>query len=465
MYYSFDADFGNLVYDLGGHFRNGLIYGAAWKPQYSVGAPSAPAGKSLYLNQPSQEVDVLTEFDLTSAYTTSSYSKFQAATLGTTYSHLTVDFFFAVEKLANNNGEALLNFADVDSFIGSGDPDGLTLWISEGLLLWLREHGSLGQALTTRDVLIANLSSSSSSTSSSSWHHLVLSLREPCAVQGAAAEVRLDGALRATIAAATDSLRVCGRRPVFNAHWWQQGQRSSARLQMKLDEVRVYGAAAVPPPPLPAPPIPIFSSAAFVCSFTCGDAAAGTVYWRRVLARGSYGTEDDGATTMQTLLEASPTGIVRRLCSGELYYKRVTDPSTIMAYDLLAGTWNSTNNVLNQDFELYSAYPDATASTNRWRSCSYNTDGMGFPGECGPTEAVAGQWSLWGATGDSAGQADVTFEIEVPCPCAARVCSCATCAGLKFGDVQPSCMDLIAPYCKTYASSDTGCQTFSGRTQ
>eukprot|EP00854_Cymbomonas_tetramitiformis_P013015 gene13015-15376_t len=391
MYYSFDADFGTLVHDLSGHFRNGITYGAAWRPEYSAGA-ALPYGKSLHLNQPSQELDILSQLDLTSAYTTSSYSKFQAAALGTAYSHLTVDFFFAVEKLTIADGEALLNFAAVDSFIGTGDPDGLALW-------------------------------------------------------GAAAELHLDGTLRATIATATSSLRVCGRRPVFNAHWWQQGRRSSARLQMKLDEVRVYGAAAVPPPPLPAPPISIFSSAGFVCSFMCSNAAAGTVYWRRVLARGSFGTEDDSAMTIQTLLEASPTGIVRRLCDGcstshrELYYKRLTDASTITAYDLLAGTWNSTNNVLNQDFELYSSYSAATARTDRWRSCSYNTAGVGFPGECGQTEAVAGQWSLWGATGDSAGQADVAFEIE------------------------PSCMDLIAPYCKTYASSDTGCQTFSGRKQ
>eukprot|EP00854_Cymbomonas_tetramitiformis_P009357 gene9357-11090_t len=269
-----------------------------------------------------------------------------SAMLGNDYLHLTVDFYFNLEALAYPDGEALLNFATINS---TGlDRDGLSVWLDSSSALWLRRSDDFG--VESGDDLLL-----SASVSYGSWHHIVISTTAPCADAGTAMEVWLDGQQRVTTV---------------------------------LTE-------------------------------------AARVYWSLALAKGNYGTVDVGAAALDALFTASTSGIVKRLCSScaashrEIYYKRLPNRATISLHGYLASNWSSTENVLNVDFELYSSHADALAGTNRWTYCNYYTaPGVGFPGECGATGAVAGQWNTWApATGGGTGQVDVAFYAQIDCPC------------------------------------------------
>ncbi|KAK3274515.1 hypothetical protein CYMTET_17300, partial [Cymbomonas tetramitiformis] len=447
----------STVYDIGGAYRHGRTRGSAWKPVYTSGY----SGRALYLNASTTEFDMHQGLYV-DAYSSSSSSKFEGAMLGNDYLHLTVDFYFNLEALAYPDGEALLNFATINS---TGlDRDGLSVWLDSSSALWLRRSDDFG--VESGDDLLL-----SASVSYGSWHHIVISTTAPCADAGTAMEVWLDGQQRVTTVL-TEAARVCGRLPVFNAHWWLSGARSSSRLKMKLDEVRIYSNSTTPPPPSPPPPAPYFPNTKFVCPFACG-AATGEVYWSLALAKGNYGTVDVGAAALDALFTASTSGIVKRLCSScaashrEIYYKRLPNRATISLHGYLASNWSSTENVLNVDFELYSSHADALAGTNRWTYCNYYTaPGVGFPGECGATGAVAGQWNTWApATGGGTGQVDVAFYAQIDCPCVVSTCACKTCTSIRFGDVDPACMEYTQSYCAAYSESDAGCSNFTGRVQ
>eukprot|EP00854_Cymbomonas_tetramitiformis_P015115 gene15115-17875_t len=201
--------------------------------------------------------------------------------------------------------------------------------------------------------------------------------------------------------------------------------------------------------------------------------ATGAVYWSIALAKGSYGAVDIGEDALDALFTASTAGIVKRLCSScatshrEIYYKRLPRRAPISLHGYLASNWSSTANILNVDFELYSTHADALAGANRWTYCNYySAQGVGFPGECGEAGAVTGQWNTWApAAGGSAGHDDVAFYVQIDCPCAISTCACKTCTSIRFGDVDPACMEYTQSYCATYSGSDAGCSNFTGRVQ
>ncbi|KAK3273437.1 hypothetical protein CYMTET_18324 [Cymbomonas tetramitiformis] len=447
----------STVYDIGGAHQHGSTRGSAWVPVFTSGL----SGRALYLNASTSDIDIH-EGVYVDAYSTSASSKFEGAVLGSDYLHLTVDFYFNLELLGHPDGEALLNFAAAST---TGlDRDGLSVWLDSPSTLWLRRSDEFG--VESGDALLL-----SASVSYGSWHHIVISMAAPCAEMGTAVEVWLDGR-QCVVATFSEAARVCGRLPIFNAHWWLSGRRSSSRLQIKLDEVRIYSNSSTPPPPSPPPPSPYFPSTRFVCPFACGT-ATGAVYWSLALAKGSYGAVDIGEDALDALFTASTAGIVKRLCSScatshrEIYYKRLPRRAPISLHGYLASNWSSTANILNVDFELYSTHADALAGANRWTYCNYySAQGVGFPGECGAAGAVTGQWNIWApAAGGSAGQDDVAFYVQIDCPCAISTCACKTCTSIRFGDVDPACMEYTQRYCATYSGSDAGCSNFTGRVQ
>ena len=93
------------------------------------------------------------------------------------------------------------------------------------------------------------------------------------------------------------------------------------------------------------------------------------------------------------------SGIIRRECADcapshrEIYFKRTTTPEEFDAYTYMLVTWSNSNNVLHEDFEIYSSLEDALADENPWTFCNYNDPGIGFPRDCGPTGYVAFQWN------------------------------------------------------------------------
>jgi len=132
-----------------------------------------------------------------------------------------------------------------------------------------------------------------------------------------------------------------------------------------------------------------------------------TVFFADVLL-GSY---DRGALNTNALFASS--GIFYRDCRScaathqKIYYKRITPvPAGFSIYDQMVTTWSSTNNVLNTDFKLYSSYYDMMNGTNAWSFCNYDTTAVAFPGDCGPSEAVGGQWNS-----NTGGQANYRFYV------------------------------------------------------
>jgi hypothetical protein len=100
--------------------------------------------------------------------------------------------------------------------------------------------------------------------------------------------------------------------------------------------------------------------------------------------------------------EAQDVPIVRRVCAGcnfshrDIYYRRLTPmPDDFDLLDTLMNNWIDTDNVLNEDFALYSTHLDAFYDTNRWTYCNYNVPGVGFPRDCGPNGMVASNWNSY----------------------------------------------------------------------
>jgi hypothetical protein len=105
----------------------------------------------------------------------------------------------------------------------------------------------------------------------------------------------------------------------------------------------------------------------------------------------------------------------------------------------MINTWSSSNNVLNQDFELYSTLEDLENGVNKWTYCNYDDDGVGFPRDCGPTGGVPSQWSPY--------QSDTEFSILV---------ASGTSAGTMFCDAN------VPDGWADNADEIAGCQDASG---
>lgn len=124
----------------------------------------------------------------------------------------------------------------------------------------------------------------------------------------------------------------------------------------------------------------------------------------------------------------SPNRILYRKCFDcaashqDIYYRRIRTEIALpfdMLTMMLQDWFNSPSNVLNTDFELYSTYEDAVLRTNKWNSCNYNDQDVGFPRDCGPTGSVGNQWNSFDRhTGNtkfntSLGKSSVYFAVVV----------------------------------------------------
>jgi len=96
----------------------------------------------------------------------------------------------------------------------------------------------------------------------------------------------------------------------------------------------------------------------------------------------------------------SPVFYVKRICDScsrethkEIVYKRLTPlPEGISLNNLFTYTWSSSDNILNQDFELYDNMLNALRGVRRWNFCNYDDTGVGFPRDCGSNRYIGGQW-------------------------------------------------------------------------
>ena len=108
-------------------------------------------------------------------------------------------------------------------------------------------------------------------------------------------------------------------------------------------------------------------------------------------------TFDIGGSTFNKIFWNSPNHILKRFCPDcedshrEIYYKRLTK---LDSFDLYSYTehWRSEDNILGQDFKLYSTLDDAMNDRNAWTYCNYD-DNTGMFRDCGPNGAINYQWT------------------------------------------------------------------------
>jgi len=154
--------------------------------------------------------------------------------------------------------------------------------------------------------------------------------------------------------------------------------------------------------------------------------------WAYVLGKGKRSHYSDATdVSFRGLVEAGCMNadksdrfcIIRRFCDScssndhvDIYYKRLTPIPPIDKedfLDLFLNNWFDTpNNALHVDFELYSTLEDAIWGKNEWKFCNYNDGGVGFPRDCGPNRFIGGQWNSYvrgGGTADSH-----AFYVEMP---------------------------------------------------
>lgn len=81
-------------------------------------------------------------------------------------------------------------------------------------------------------------------------------------------------------------------------------------------------------------------------------------------------------------------------------YKRLkAPPAEFSMYNNAKGTWSSSNNLINQDFAMYSSVDDARNGTNAWTFCNYDDPGVGGFRDCGKSAPTTSQWNSETHTG------------------------------------------------------------------
>jgi len=136
--------------------------------------------------------------------------------------------------------------------------------------------------------------------------------------------------------------------------------------------------------------------------------------WTPILGKKFLYHPEMSLEDFNTAFAASSTKVIRRICKScspshrDIYYKRLTSiPDSLDMITLLKDSFSSAHNVLGTDFELYSK--DKKGNVTNWSFCDYSGT-HGFPYQCGPTEAVADQWTS--STLTSTYAKDYAFYIE-----------------------------------------------------
>jgi hypothetical protein len=90
------------------------------------------------------------------------------------------------------------------------------------------------------------------------------------------------------------------------------------------------------------------------------------------------------------------SGLLEYVIDGTTYnyYQRFRGISTFDYYGSLAETWTSRQNVLGTDFGMFALNTSGNSTvTISFGSCSFDEEGMGYPGYCGPSAPVYGKWT------------------------------------------------------------------------
>lgn len=130
---------------------------------------------------------------------------------------------------------------------------------------------------------------------------------------------------------------------------------------------------------------------------------------------------DAGAAIVNEIFEHRSTGVIKYLVDGRPYnyYQRLRDIEGFDMYSNLAITWASERNVMHTDFEMYTTYADLAARRRPWAFCNYDDPGVGYPRDCGVTEAVGGYWTeIHGSEYpyNGGGQQTAAFQLQLLLP-------------------------------------------------
>jgi len=138
--------------------------------------------------------------------------------------------------------------------------------------------------------------------------------------------------------------------------------------------------------------------------------AQGYEGWTQLYGRGRLKSPETNPELWNQIDEGS---YVRRICKScsrdshkDIIYKRLTPKDGIDFETLFMSEWfsdpaGSGKNVRNSDFNLFSTMDDALNDTNPWSFCNYNSGGVGFPRDCGPTAQVTNEWNSMSKGGET----------------------------------------------------------------
>jgi len=132
--------------------------------------------------------------------------------------------------------------------------------------------------------------------------------------------------------------------------------------------------------------------------------------WTQLYGRGMLISPETNPELWNQIDEGS---YVRRICKScsndfhkDIIYKRLTPKGEIDFENLFLSNWysdpaGSGKNVRDSDFNLFSSIHDAQNNENPWSYCNYNSNGIGFPRDCGPTERVVNEWNSMSKGGET----------------------------------------------------------------
>ena len=204
-------------------------------------------GSCLYLDSPAY---------IDSSWASSSYSKIYGPILPSSEFSEYLEISFAYKYIGIvHEGEILLNFIDehqVDQYLAIQHPSG-----GAGFFFstpYCTSYSS-GGCTTGNDSPDENFYFASSSDGSYyAWHNVTLSYVNPCGDSGFAT-FSFDGVLQynGTVMMGT----ICDKRLWFNRHFWYSGTGSAGRLEVMIDEVKIYNSQpATPVPTAQSTPVP-----------------------------------------------------------------------------------------------------------------------------------------------------------------------------------------------------------------
>eukprot|EP01041_Mallomonas_annulata_P002535 gene2535-4943_t len=125
------------------------------------------------------------------------------------------------------------------------------------------------------------------------------------------------------------------------------------------------------------------------------SSSTGTGDWIQILSnRDGEVVLNYGQNAINNVFLSYGTGIFKYVISGYIYnfYKRISNKDFDL-YSNLAQMWSDNNNILNEDFQMFSTYEDLINGNAPWQYCNYNDNGVGYLRDCGPNGPVYFKWT------------------------------------------------------------------------